>query len=114
MRPLRVGVVGCSLRGMSPLTSYPIKDNTVGGTRQLQQGSQRADRHRAKRASQDVERGENGLHLDGGTGYEVDKPGGVKHGKQYTSLKTVSCNRSLNTMNSRRVLRNDRRQSLKR
>jgi hypothetical protein len=33
-----------------------------------------------------VERPENGLHLDGGTGYEVDKLGGVKDGKQYSAL----------------------------
>jgi hypothetical protein len=33
-----------------------------------------------------VERPENSLHLDGGTGYEVDKLGGVKHGKQYSAL----------------------------
>ena len=27
---------------------------------------------------------ENGLQLDGGSGYEVDKPGGVEDGKQYS------------------------------
>ena len=38
-----------------------------------------------------MERPENELHLDEGTGYEVDKPGGVKHGKQYTrSLKYIA------------------------
>jgi hypothetical protein len=35
-----------------------------------------------------VERLENGLHLEGGTGYEVDKLRGAEDGKQYTRERT--------------------------
>src|ERR671924_181842 len=103
-----LGVVRCSLRGMNPLTSYPIgqrrrgdhesRPGTACSRRQVTQSSigdggapvNPSYEHKGPTGIAttekvlNVERPENGLHLDGGTGYEVDKPGGVKHGKQYS------------------------------
>jgi hypothetical protein len=39
-----------------------------------------------------VERPENGLQLDGGIGYEVDKLGGAEDGKQYSAPRKVVAN----------------------